>query len=156
MLRWYQERYDDGRQKVGTELLAQILIESLKISGINIPPKVALDTLFLFLSGVNYYFYLHPEQYVDLGRFALYRSSEPDNLIRIDSKEGQTAETIYDYYKRGGLLFEEMGEVLKAFAKGLISSAHESEKSTLEDIEKVRNLVSQRKAEENKENNNGI
>ena len=159
MLKHLSDTYSDQRTPVDSGILYNFLIEILRMSAkITLPEDTCHKVVLLFLSSIGYYFYLHPEQYVDFGRFVAYRSTDLKNLWTIESKEYEDASTIYDYFKNGGLETEEMKRLVKQFAQGLYQDSTTRLSKLDKDIKFMDNLVSQDKGQlqNNKETENGI
>lgn len=124
LLKYFKDDYKDGRNPVDTGLLQLIMKEALKLGGVgNISAEVSHDVAILFLSGLNYYFYLHPEQYIDFGKFVGYRSIDLKNLWTIETKDGENAESIYAYYKNGGLSIDAMQRLVRAYSENLFETS---------------------------------
>ena len=149
MLRWYLERYDDRRERIDGDIAFMLLSESLKISGYKIDVDKAREVLLLFFSSLSYYFHIHPTEYADFGKFAIYRSTEPHKLLTVESMHGYTASEIYNYYKEGGLNIEAIEGMVTTFVKGLSSHAQYAEAETNERINRIKSLAKKRE-EQNK------
>ena len=156
----YKDEYSDGRSSIDTGILEKILGESLKISAeVDLNNTELKKTVALLMAGIGYYFYLHPEQYVDFGKFVAYRSISLNNLWTIEAKCGENAESIYNYYKKGGLEFEEIKKLVKDYASDILEDSIQRNKKLSEDIKDMKNIISQDdkdNTQKTKENKNGI
>lgn len=154
MLRYgnFKDDYAKGRTPIDTGLLENILRESVKI--VNGKEFENHDdyrkVITLLMSGISYYFFLHPEQYVDFGKFVAYRSADIKNLWTIESKETENAESIYEYYKQGGLQVEEIKTLVRNYALGLLEDSISRSNKLSNDITSIKNLI--RHDEENSTN----
>lgn len=130
----------------------------LQAQKIQVSVEQARTIALSFLSGLSYYLYQNPHVYMDLGRYAIYRNCRLDNLITVEAKAGENAQSIKDYYESGGLQAEEIKEMVYNFARGLVNSARSSQESASDDISKIEELASKKQAIErtnNKEKSNG-
>lgn len=144
MLRFFSEDYSSGRQPIDMGLLVNILAETMKITAnVNMSESDCKKTILLFLAGINYYFYLHPEQYVDFGKFVAYRGVDKRNLWTMEVKPGETAHTIYDYFKQGGLEVEEVQQIVQEYTTDLLDYSTERMSKLTKDISNIESLVSQ-------------
>lgn len=159
MLKYFKDSYSDGRSPIDTGLLASILQESLKLSGkVEVSKEVCYGVISLLFSGINYYFYLHPEQYIDFGKFVAYRNIDLKNLLVVEAKEPENANSIYEYYKNGGIQIDILKGLIDDYALNLFLNSIKDEEKAKEDIEKLKGLTSHSKTGDynNKENENGI
>lgn len=159
MLKYLEDNYEDGREPVNSSILTAILEETIRMtSGGKLLPIDYKSAVKLFLTSINYFFFLHPEQYVDFGKFVGYRSTDLKNLWTVEAKPGETAESIYHYMKNGGLQAEELKNLVEQFATDFISDSEKRIKELSEDIEDMGSIVSQdnRVQEKHKEKQNGI
>ena len=159
MLKYFKDEYTDGREPVDFGILAAFLEETLRLtSNVEVREINCSKTVLLFLAGINYYFYLHPEQYVDFGKFVAYRSIDMKNLWTLEAKDGETAQTIYEFFKNGGLEMEEVKRIVESYATDLLQNSTQKLTELSEDIDKLGNIVSQddEVTQQHKENKNGI
>lgn len=160
MLKYFKDNYEDGREPVDAGLLSSILRESIKITSGNDALNIdCYKTVLLFLAGVNYYFYLHPEQYVDFGKFVAYRNVDLKNLWTLEVKDNESAKTIYEYFKNGGLEVEEIQNLVKEYVSDTLDYSSKRVQEVSGDIEKMSAVISQDNSEVTnkiKEKNYGI
>lgn len=160
MLKFFEDKYNEGRTPIDTGLIAKILKESLRLSGAPVvDEEVCHATATMFIACVNYYFYLHPEQYIDFGKFVAYRNVDLKNLLVIEAKESENASSIYTYYKDGGIQAELLKRMINNFAADLVVKSMADEEAANKDIEKLKGLTSQSGADNynnNKGEENGI
>lgn len=158
MLKYFKDNYADGREPIDTGLLVNILKESLKMNGVDVTDDTCFSTISLLFAGINYYFYLHPEQYVDFGKFVAYRGVDLKNLLTIETKEPENASTIYSYYRNGGIQMDMLKRTINNYASVLLAQSTQDEEAVANDITKLRGLTSQSKIDDynNKENENGF
>lgn len=144
MLRYYKDEYADGREPVDMGILAAFLEETLRLtSSVEVRDINCPKTVLLFLAGINYYFYLHPEQYVDFGKFVAYRGIDTKNLWTMEAKDGESAQTIYEFFKSGGLEMEEVKRMVEHYAIDLVEDSTDRLSTLSSDIDKIDNIVSQ-------------
>lgn len=144
MLKFFKDDYADGREPIDMTLLENIFSETLKIStGVILTDVEYKKALLLLFAGINYYFYLHPEQYIDFGKFVAYRSIDIKNLWTIEAKDGENANTIYDYFKNGGLEIEELKQLVLEYSSDILKSSSKRALELSDDIEELGDIVSQ-------------
>ena len=144
MLKFFKDDYADGREPIDMTLLENIFSETLKIStGVILTDVEYKKALLLLFAGINYYFYLHPEQYIDFGKFVAYRSIDIKNLWTIEAKDGENANTIYDYFKNGGLEMEELKQLVLEYSSDILKSSSKRALELSNDIEELGDIVSQ-------------
>lgn len=144
MLKFFKDDYADGREPIDMTLLENIFSETLKIStGVVLTDVEYKKALLLLFAGINYYFYLHPEQYIDFGKFVAYRSIDIKNLWTIEAKDGENANTIYDYFKNGGLEMEELKQLVLEYSSDILKSSSKRALELSNDIEELGDIVSQ-------------
>lgn len=160
VLKYFEDKYSDGRSPIDTGLIAKILRESLSLAGAPvIDEAICQAAASMFIACINYYFYLHPEQYIDFGKFVAYRNVDLKNLLVIEAKESENANSIYNYYKDGGIQAELLKIMINNFAADLVVKSMADEEAAKEDIEKLKGLTSQSKTSNynnNKGEENGI
>ena len=127
------------------KFLSMFLTSLLKGQGINVGIEQSRTIALRFIAGIAYYLYSNPQIYLDLGKYAIYRGCRLDNLLTVEAKNGENAQSIQDYYEAGGLQLEQLQGMITTFAKGLLTSASESQQDALDEIAKIEQLTSQRK-----------
>lgn len=160
MLRFFQDKYSDQRSPIDMGLLENILRETLKItSTVDVDEVNLKKTVLMFLAGINYYFFLHPEQYVDFGKFVAYRGIDLKNLWVMEVKDGETAESIYNYMKQGGIDVEEVQKIVQDYTSDLLDYSTKRVEELTDELKGLEARVSQDESECNnkqKETKNGI
>ena len=140
----FKDDYSDGRTAVDSGIIEKILNEALKISAeVDLSPSELSKAVLLLMSGVSYYLYLHPEQYIDFGKFVAYRAIDLQNLWTVAAKRPENAKTIYEYYKRGGFEMEEIKRLVAQYASDMLDDSIKRANKLSEDINKLGNIVSQ-------------
>lgn len=158
MLKIFEDKYDIGRTPIDTGLLSKILQESIKLTGNTLDDEACHKAVLMFVACTNYYLYLHPQQYIDFGKFVAYRGIDLKNLLTIEAKDGENASTIYEYYKNGGAEALILKQIINTYASELVVDSVNAEERASEDIKKLQGLTSHGEPKyynNNKENENG-
>lgn len=138
MLKCNKERYDDFRQKADEIVIRDFMGKALKSQEIQIKEGKERYVAIAFLSGLMFYLFENPDKYIDLGKFVIYRSSNLENLLTFEAKDGENARTIFNYYEQGGLYSEELLSLIRTYAESLIVQATEDEAKAEEHINRLK------------------
>lgn len=141
MLKYKSESYETGRAPISSDILVQVFQEVLKNESIEVEPEVARRIIQYFLASVSYYFYNNPEFFVDFKKMVLYRDSKLQNLITLEAKDGENAETIKQYLSSGGAFSEELISMVDSFVKNMLNYSTKKEKEVTSDIERIKKLT---------------
>lgn len=150
MITYKKQKYDDIRTSIPDDVFVTLIQETLKVNGVEIEKSVARRVLASLLSSMAYYFYSNPEFFVDFKKMVLYRDIKLNNLLVLESKDGESAEDIFEYYRKGGSYSEELSDLIKAFVKGLLNYSVNKEKELSEEINKIQEV---KRSRERKDNN---
>lgn len=149
MLRYYQDKFNKGREKAEGDVLVQLLEKALNQQGISTERESCRKALLIFFAELTYMLFNNPEHYYELDKFVLYRKgADVSNLLSIESLEGLPANRVYEYYKKGGLYIPELYELTKMFMSDLISHSSEAELKVSNNISRVAQVHEQRKENE--------
>ena len=117
MLRYEKEKYTDGRGEACPTKLDEIMGKCLLELGIEVPETTKRRLVMGFLVNLVHHLFLNPQEYFDLRRFVLYRGSETENLLKIETKDDLNAEEIKNYFEDGGYGFIKINAIMNDFMK---------------------------------------
>lgn len=143
-MKYYKERYEQLNKYEGTAPIENLLISVLNKEGIEIDSEKARRIILMLLGELGRMFFYEPQNYFDFGKFVVYRKgSDKNNLLTVEAKEGEDAETIHAYLRSGGLYVPELQNIAEAFITGLLEHSVKAQKATIEDIQKLTSLTTQ-------------
>ncbi len=149
MLRYYQDKFNKGREKADGSVLVQLLEKALNQQGISTERESCRKALLIFFAELTYALFNNPQQYYELDKFVLYRrGTDIGNLLTIESLEGLPASRVYEYYKQGGLYIPEVYELARTFVSDLLIHSTEAEAKVSKDISRVTQVNEKRKENE--------
>lgn len=145
MLKYFKDNYEEGRRPIDLSILEGIFAETMKIASPNVDISTVdvCKSVRLFLASLSYYFHLHPEQYVDFGKFVAYRNIDKNNMWTVEAKAGESADSIYQYMKNGGIEIDELRSMIKQYSSDLLMYSKEQIDNLSDSMEKINELVSQ-------------
>lgn len=147
-MKYYKERYEQLNRYEGTVPVEHLLTSVLNKEGIEIDSEKARRIILMLLGELGRMFFYEPQNYFDFGKFVAYRKgSDKNNLITVEAKEGEDAETIHAYLRSGGLYVPELQNLAESFINGLLVRSVQAQKAAIEDIQKLTALTSQNNGE---------
>ena len=85
-----------------------------------------------------YYLYEEPTRYIDFKKMVLYRDVNLNNLLVLEAKEGENAQSIMDFYRNGGAYSEELERLVKSFIEGILEYSTAKEVEVTSTINKIK------------------
>ena len=147
-MKYYKERYEQLNKYEGIAPVEHLLTSVLNKEGIEIDSEKARRIILMLLGELGRMFFYEPQNYFDFGKFVAYRKgSDKNNLITVEAKEGEDAETIHAYLRSGGLYVPELQNLAESFINGLLVRSVQAQKAAIEDIQKLTALTSQNNGE---------
>lgn len=120
------------------DVFVQLVQGTLKANGVEINEDVARRILLSLLTSMAYYLYNEPEFFVDFKKMVLYRDVALNNLLVLEAKEGENAESIMTYYKNGGAFSEELEKLVESFVKTILQHSIEKQIEVSAEINKIK------------------
>lgn len=157
MIKYNKNEYMLGRERVEGDLVFELFRKVTEEQGVAIDTDKCRHIVIGFLSKVAHNLYLEPEKYLDMGMFVLYRSENLYNLITMQAKTGENAQSIKNYVDNGGLYGADIQKLVKTFAGELLEDSIERETKATETITKLTSLSKKRKRNKtDKEKTDGV
>ena len=113
------------------DTFVQLVQGTLKANGVEISEDVARRVLLSLLTSMAFYLYEQPTLYVDFKKMVLYRDIALNNLLVLEAKPGENAQSIMDFYKNGGAFSEELEKLVRAFVEGILKHSSAKENSQM-------------------------
>lgn len=151
MISYKKQKYDDIRTPMPNDVFVQLVRETLKANGVEVNEDVSRRILSSLLASMAFYLYNYPEFYIDFKKMVLYRDVKLSNLLVLESKEGESAKTIMDYYKNGGAFSEELEKLVEGFVKTILQHSTEKQVEVTAEINKLRSSKELKDNSKNKE-----
>ena len=145
MLKYFKDEYAEGRSPIDLGILESIFSETLKLASPNVDMNTVnvAKSVRLLLASISYYFHLHPEQYVDFGKFVAYRGVDLKNMWIVEAKAGETADSIYQYMKNGGIEVDELRDIITQYSSDLLVHSKERIENLSDSLKQIDEIVSQ-------------
>lgn len=141
MIKYKKQQYYDIRTPISDEVLMQLFSETCKVNKVDIDDDTARKIVTSYITGILYYLYKNPEYYIDMKKFVLYRDTNLNNLVTIEAKGDNNAQTILDYYSKGGVMLEELEKLIMGFVNGLLTHSIAKQAELTEKISNIENLT---------------
>lgn len=140
MIKYKEQRYDSIRRPINSDILVQILQDTLKVYHVDLNKEDVKGILVSVLSSISYYFFQNPAVYIDFPKMVLYRHTNLKNLITLEAKGNENAQSILKYYQDGGLYSEQLKELVQNFTKCLLEYSQEREVELSAEIQSLNKL----------------
>jgi len=138
MISYKKQKYSDIREPMSDEVFVQLVQGTLKANGVTVGEEVARRVLVSLLASMAYYLYNEATFYIDFKRMIMYRDTNLNNLLVLESKWGENAESIMNYYKNGGAFSEELEKLVKSFVQNMLEYSQKKQVEVTEEINKIR------------------
>lgn len=138
MITYKKTKYSDIRRAMPDDVFVQLVQGTLKANGVEIDGETARRVLLSLLTSMAYYLYNEPEFYIDFKKMVLYRDIKLNNLLVLEAKEGENAESIMTHYKNGGAFSEELEKLITSFVRGLLEHSVKKEAEVTQEINKIK------------------
>ena len=138
MISYKKQKYSDIRTPMTDEVFVQLVQETLKVNGVEVKEEVARRVLLSVFTSMAYYLYEEPTRYIDFKKMVLYRDVNLNNLLVLEAKEGENAQSIMDSYKNGGAYSEELERLVKSFIEGILEYSTAKEVEVTSTINKIK------------------
>lgn len=149
MISYKKQKYNDIRTPIPDDVFVKLLQDTLKANGVELSEDVSRRVLSSLLTSMAYYLYNYPEYYIDFKKMVLYRDIKLSNLFILEAKEGESAKTIMNYYKKGGAFSEELEKLIKGFVNNILQYSTQKQLEVDMEIAKI-NAQKQRKSNSKK------
>ena len=147
MISYKKQKYNDIREAMPDDVFVQLMQGTLKANKIDADEETSRRILLSLLTSMAYYLFKEPIYYVDFKKMVLYRDIKLSNLLVLEAKEGESADTIMKYYKNGGAYSEELERLVRSFIEGLLTHSTQKQAEIAEEINRIKN------AQKSKSNN---
>lgn len=151
MISYKKQKYNDIRTPMSDDVFVQLVRETLKVNGVEVNEDVSRRILSSLLASMAFYLYNYPEFYIDFKKMVLYRDVKLSNLLVLESKEGESAKTIMNYYKNGGAFSEELEKLVEGFVKTILQHSTEKQVEVTAEINKIKSSKELKDNSKNKE-----
>ena len=138
MITYKKQKYNDIRTSMPDDVFVQLMQGTLKANGVEISEDVARRVLLSLLTSMSYYLYEQPEFFIDFKKMVMYRDTALNNLLVLEAKEGENAQSIMDFYKNGGAFSEELEKLVKTFVHTLLRYSTTKEAEVTAEINKIK------------------
>ena len=136
MLKYFQDKFDKGRESLSTELIGSILRELLQEEGIELQTSERVGLR--FLSALAEYLYANPSYYIKLDEFAVYKHCDTSNILRIDRINLDIPVAGMTSRLSGKLAFKELIQLSSDHSKKVIEEAEKSSKKIEHETEEIK------------------
>ena len=138
MITYKKQKYNDIRTSMPDDVFVQLVQGTLKANGVEVSEEVARRVLLSLLTSMAFYLYEQPEFFIDFKKMVLYRDVALNNLLVLEAKDGENAQSIMNFYKNGGAFSEELEKLVKAFVEGLLQHSTAKEVAVTAEINKIK------------------